>query len=324
MMDILDRNRSELDVTALGFDSAIRNARTLLQGSATLELLSSQIIDQRLAVRLKVNNLSGHKLPTSYPSRRVFIHFTVKDEQGTTLFESGRLNNNGSIVGNDMDSDFNRYEPHYNEISAEDQVQIYEPVMQNSDGAVTHTLLRAAAYIKDNRLTPLGFDKNQVSTDVAVKGAAFNDSDFNLGSDTLTYYVDLKNSTQVTLEVELNYQALAFGHLQEMFSDSATLPEVATFQGYFEDPATLRAETLVSLTTTLETAALTSTATATPAVDTSTAAVATESNSSSNNQTVAGSLSNLSLWLLLGLLAWLKKGHVFVNNITFFRAVEKK
>ncbi|MDQ7074069.1 MAG: multiheme c-type cytochrome [Gammaproteobacteria bacterium] len=320
MLDILDRNRSALSVTAIGFDRAIADARTLLQSSAELQLISAKIDNNQLNLSIKVINNSGHKLPTSYPSRRAFLHLVARDEQGTLLFESGRVNPNGSIVGNDMDINPSRYEPHYDLISSEDQVQIYEPVMQNSDGNVTHTLLRAAAYIKDNRLTPSGFDKMSVSNDVAVKGAAFDDANFNLGSDTLTYRIDLKQATSATIDVELNYQPLAYGHLQEMFSDSASLPEVATFQAYFEDPATLRSETLATLNATinntLPTAAdpinvIVSTSTPTPSPS-PTANTETTVSSTSNKTQNGGSLSPLLL-LFLSANLWLhrkRNGHL--------------
>ena len=60
----------------------------------------------------------------------------------------------GAILGNDNDSDPAQYEPHYAVLSQPDQVQIYEGIILNSDGQVTTTLLRAASYIKDNRLLP--------------------------------------------------------------------------------------------------------------------------------------------------------------------------
>ena len=55
------------------------------------------------------------------------------------------MNADGSIEGADTDDDFNHYEPHYDVITEPGQVQIYEAIMQNSDGDVTHTLLRAAS-----------------------------------------------------------------------------------------------------------------------------------------------------------------------------------
>ena len=69
------------------------------------------------------------------------------------------------------------------------QVQVYETIMGDAEGNITYTLLSGAQYRKDNRLTPKGFDKYSVPEDVAVKGAALDDADFNLGSDEVTYRI---------------------------------------------------------------------------------------------------------------------------------------
>ena len=36
-------------------------------------------------------SIRGHKVPTSYPSRRAYIHLAAADQDGALLFESGRL-----------------------------------------------------------------------------------------------------------------------------------------------------------------------------------------------------------------------------------------
>jgi hypothetical protein len=245
MMDILDNNRAALEVTANGFADSIAATRTLLQSAASLEILSSEYLDDKLKVVLKITNHTGHKLPSAYPSRRAYLHFLVKDSQGNIVFESGKLNSNGSIIQVAGDTDSTTYEPHYDLITSEDQVQVYESIMENTDGAVTHTLLRAANYKKDNRLLPVGFDKNIVPNDVAVKGTAFNDDNFNLGTDTITYLIQVGTQRGLSIETALNYQTLSYGHLQDLFKDAAVLPEVASFENMFKN-ANIRAETLVT------------------------------------------------------------------------------
>lgn len=241
MMDILNKNRDELGVKATGFESAIVKTREMLKTSATIEIKSTEIVNQQLKVVLRITNHIGHKFPTSFPSRRAFIYFQVKDSQEKILFESGKMNANGSIVGNAGDDDSSTYEPHYEIIDSEKQVQIYEPIMQDTDGKVTHTLLRAASYVKDNRIPPSGFDKATVPRDVAVKGAAFTDENFNLGQDTITYLVDVGNKTNLVVTAELLYQTLSYGHIQDMLKDAAQVQEVATFKRYFET-ANIRSE----------------------------------------------------------------------------------
>ncbi|MEN8168349.1 MAG: hypothetical protein ABFR65_12865, partial [Pseudomonadota bacterium] len=155
----------------------------------------------------------------------------------------------GSVVGIGLDEDPERidYEPHYDKITGQGQVQSYEPIMMDSDGDVTHTLLRAAGYVKDNRLLPSGFDKESVSTDVPdvqVAGAAMNDDDFIGGSDVVKYRISNIGSSNLTITAELQYQALSYGHLQNLFAD-ADLPEVARFQRMFKSAA-IRVETIAS------------------------------------------------------------------------------
>src|SRR5207245_5313049 len=110
----------------------------------------------RLRADIVVENLSGHKLPTAYPSRRAWLHVVVRDGNGRVVFESGALNADGSVKGNDNDADPSKAEPHYTEIRSADEVQIYESILGDSQGRVTTGLLTAVRYLKDNRVLPRG------------------------------------------------------------------------------------------------------------------------------------------------------------------------
>ncbi len=90
-----------------------------------------------------VENLTGHKLPTAFPSRRAWLHFVVRDRDGRVVFESGAINPDGSIAGNDNDADKTKYEPHYREITSAEQVEIYEDILGDPEGKVTTGLLQA-------------------------------------------------------------------------------------------------------------------------------------------------------------------------------------
>jgi PKD repeat protein len=236
MMNLLQENSAELGVTSANLPTSIQNARNMLQGAAQLEVVSTGIQDGLMDVVVQVTNTSGHKLPTSYPSRRAFLHFTVRDSQGQVIFESGRLNADGSIEGSDGDLDPARYEPHYDLITSADQVQIYEPIMGDTDAQVTYTLLRGAGYLKDNRLLPAGFDKHGVPDDIMVRGAALDDPDFIGGSDLITYRVPVSADASYTVDVELIYQPLQYGYLRDLYQD-VDQPEVADFKRMYEQAA---------------------------------------------------------------------------------------
>lgn len=249
MLDILATNRAALGVSANGFDTAIARSRAMLESAADIEVVNQARLNDELYVQLRINNRSGHKLPTSFPSRRAYIHFTVTDGNGTVLFESGRTNPDGSIQGVDADSDLSRYEPHYDEITRPDQVQVFEAIMQDTDDHPTYTLLRAASYIKDNRIPPAGFDKHSVADDIRVAGTALDDDNFNSGSDLVTYRIPVVATGAVTFTAELKYQSLAYGFIRDLLRDR-DMPEVARFEALY-DGARIRAETISAISRTV-------------------------------------------------------------------------
>jgi mono/diheme cytochrome c family protein len=117
----------------------------LEEASARINLSEPQIADGRLEMTVTIENRAGHKLPTAYPSRRVWLHATVSDGDSKTIFESGAVGADGAIAGNDNDASPDRYEPHYQRIERPDQVQIYEAILGDAKGTVTTGLLQAVS-----------------------------------------------------------------------------------------------------------------------------------------------------------------------------------
>lgn len=53
------------------------------------------------------------ELPTAYPSRRVWLHVTVRDSAGKAIFGSGAVAPSRMIQRNDNDIDAKRFEPQW-------------------------------------------------------------------------------------------------------------------------------------------------------------------------------------------------------------------
>jgi hypothetical protein len=180
-----------------------------------------------------VENLTGHKLPTAYPSRRAWLHVVVNDANGKTVFESGALNPDGSIQGNDNDADPLRFEPHYAEITSPDQVQIYEPILKDQEGRVTTGLLSTVGYLKDNRLLPHGFKKENADPEIAVVGNAAQDANFTDDGDVIKYSVPIDSASgPFHVEAELWYQPIGFRWAHNLGTYKAFEPQ--RFLGYYE------------------------------------------------------------------------------------------
>ena len=231
---ILSRYHDDLAVSATPQElvAAADNTEQYLKAQAARVTLSQPVLRSgTLETLITVENLGGHKLPTAYPSRRAWLHVLVRDRDGNTVFESGALQPDGSIAGNDNDSDPQRYEPHYQEIRSGDQVQVYEAVLRDGGGSVTTGLLSATGYLKDNRLLPVGFDKTTADAPIAVHGAALNDPDFTDRGDRVRYVVAVGQS-QGPYEViaELWYQPIGFRWATNLKTYAAGEPQRFTKQ----------------------------------------------------------------------------------------------
>jgi hypothetical protein len=214
VLRMLNEYRSDLSVAALPSELAAEAERTanfLQSQAARVSIRNLRAAGAQLRAEVLVENLTGHKLPTAFPSRRAWLHFVVRDRNGTTVFESGALNPDGSIQGNVNDADPSRFMPHFREITRSDQVEIYEPILKDNEDRVTTGLAAAVGYLKDNRLLPSGFDKSTASPDIAVVGDAIDDPGFIAGSGQVRYSIALENAEgPFTVEAELWYQPIGY------------------------------------------------------------------------------------------------------------------
>lgn len=235
MPRVLNLHRDALGVEAQPLEletTARRTAQHLETSSAVVAVPSAGVEGGRLRAEIVIENMAGHKLPTAYPSRRAWLHVTVHDRAGTLVFESGRLNPDGSIAGNDSDADPGRYEPHYADIESAEQVQIYESILADENGAVTTVLLSGVRYAKDNRILPDGFDKDTADEDVAVLGRAAEDADFAGGGDRVRYTVPIDPGRgPFRVRAELWYQPISFRWARNL--DDRPTAEGARFLGYY-------------------------------------------------------------------------------------------
>jgi hypothetical protein len=238
MVGLLNRYRTELGVEALPAEleaTAAATVRQLQRDTAQLAVSQPCLTGGNLTFEVSVRNLTGHKFPTGYPSRRTWLHVTVRDAGGGVVFESGAMEATGAIRGNDGDRDAAAFEPHYEEITRADQVQIYEPILGDIAGHPTTGLLSAVRYLKDNRLLPRGFDKRTAAAEIGVFGDASADADFGGGGDRVRYRVPVSAAGAYRVDVELRYQPIAYRWAQNLERYDAAEP--ARFLKYYQRDA---------------------------------------------------------------------------------------
>src|SRR5258708_35844717 len=100
MLRMLNLYRKDLSVAALPTEMTAASERTvafLQSQSAGVSIRSVDLASGRLQVQVLVQNLTGHKMPTDYPSRRAWLHVTVRDARNNNVSESFALHADGSI-----------------------------------------------------------------------------------------------------------------------------------------------------------------------------------------------------------------------------------
>lgn len=219
MLDLLADHAAWLGAAATpeGLRAASDESEATLRSAVTLSL-EVHVVEGTLVGLVHLENHAGHRFPTSYPTRRAFVRFTIEGADGGVLFLSGRTDEAGGLV----DADGARLDypgslsPHYQVVQAQDQVQVYEAVMGDADGRVTHALLRATRYLKDDRLLPRGWSETHPDAARTAPVGTDDDPDFAPGRDTVRYQVPLPAGA-ARVRAELVYQSLPPAAVEHLF-----------------------------------------------------------------------------------------------------------
>lgn len=203
---------------ALTQSQTLRNLR-----SALTVVPRASIADGQLQVDVKLINHAGHKLPSAYPSRRMWIYLSVTDSDGQLVFESGAFDRaTGELLALAGRHEPVPFEPHRALITHPEQVAVYEAEMATPDGQPTVSLMRANGYAKDNRILPRGFDlsrpqPNGIDPQSIRPVGVESDPDFLPGSDTVRYAI-ATGDTVGPFHIELNvyFQSVKPSHLGGM------------------------------------------------------------------------------------------------------------
>ena len=234
---ILRDNASRLrpSASAEAFDAHIERVRQQLQqrtAAITIESVTRE--DQHLAIDIRVENATGHKFPTAYPSRRTWIELQVRDRSDALVFASGRVDSQGRILNgsgavHSFEAVDGPVEAHHGSIDNPDAVQIYEAALRDSTGKTTFSLMRAASYGKDNRLLPRGWRRDHTDVARIAPVGVEGDADFGGGSDTTRYRVTAPaEAGPHRIVARLHYQSISSRYANELFQVEA--PAVAAFR----------------------------------------------------------------------------------------------
>jgi hypothetical protein len=274
--DVLGIRKSDPMLTSTGIDS-IPTAENAMLDQAVNKTATVTVADVRnengaLSARVTVINRVGHKFPSGVGFRRAFIEFSVLDVNNKVLWASGRTNEVGVIVDGEKipkpikgelwwkddcsgrpDADAGVHQPHYQEISRQDQAQIYQelvaaPPPDATDktcgpdakltGPLTTSFLSICGKVKDNRLLPAGFLKledriaiskalgaDELMAKESGPDGVGDDPDYVTGGrDSLVYHVPLSEiaGTPAAVQATLYYQPTPPFFLQDRFCTSSS------------------------------------------------------------------------------------------------------
>ncbi|MEM7478114.1 MAG: hypothetical protein AAF483_24270, partial [Planctomycetota bacterium] len=227
---------------ALAVNDFVRQARN---DTAEIEVDSSWTGPNELTSTVDIQSLAGHRFPSGVGFRRAFVEFLVLDESKPegeqVVWSSGRTNEIGVIVdhqGNPLPTEFfeldalgnEQYQPHYELIESDAQVQIYEILLHNRSGEFTTSFIHGCETIKDNRFLPKGWTrkgpggglKGHFLTATYPGPVAGQDSRYQDGSgtDRVRYKVQLDGThdrSNISVKATLYYQAMPPYFLKNIF-----------------------------------------------------------------------------------------------------------
>jgi hypothetical protein len=203
-----------------------------------VELLGVRRNGGTLQAQVKVTNKTGHRFPSGVGFRRAFLELQVIDPSGRVVWASGRTNGAGVILGPDgkpLPTEFyavdpatgkQSYQPHYQKITRQDQVQIFQELILNPQDSLTTSFLALKTVVKDNRLLPIGWTPKgppgfKYAEETMPHGNVLQDKEFmnGTGSDIVTYDIDLPSGVSGgTVVATMYYQAIPPAYLKDRFT----------------------------------------------------------------------------------------------------------
>ncbi|MHC4361993.1 MAG: hypothetical protein ACYSTZ_04135, partial [Planctomycetota bacterium] len=145
----------------LAIESMVLSAK---EGRVVTLQVGKPVMDKNnLTTEVTVTNMTGHRYPSGVAFRRAFIEFSVLDKKGKALWVSGATNSIGLILeekdGSPLKTEFldhvssgntlADYQPHYQVITRQDQVQIYEELTTNANKEFTTSFIHRVIHVKD-------------------------------------------------------------------------------------------------------------------------------------------------------------------------------
>ncbi|HDR50701.1 MAG TPA: T9SS type A sorting domain-containing protein, partial [Mariniphaga anaerophila] len=234
MLNLLKENHEELQLHSgeeFLAETINRTKEMLTENTIDLSIEEIRRENDSVYVQVLLKNKAGHKFPTGFPSRRAYLECLVTNDSDT-LFHSGK-NGSSALVN----SDDERFEPHYEIINNENQVQIYEFVMGDTEGEVTTVLEKAYIPLKDNRIVPKGFSSSHLNYDtVKVVGQAVKDVDYfsGLGVESIVYAFPIpKTGNAAKVKVLLHYETAPESWLHELFEDAEKDEDIQRFKNMY-------------------------------------------------------------------------------------------
>lgn len=264
MVEMLSQFRTEMGLAGVSPMTYVDNGAQLSLDTMAIQArdetadVSVSVVPsaEGLTASVEVTNKTGHRFPSGVGFRRAFLEVRAEGPAGELLWCSGCSNAVGVITGADglpLKTEFldvapegaagALYQPHHRVIDSQDQVQIYEELTRNAEGAFTTSFVHRVTHPKDNRLTPLGalepgaeafrakFGDSAVSAAfmkaTQPEGEAAEDPDFAPGSDRTEYRIPLPDGVgpkSVTVTATLYYQAIPPYWLKQRFETAPDQP----------------------------------------------------------------------------------------------------
>lgn len=250
MLDLLRANAAALGVTAPAEALTRMAAATrtqLAQRTAMIEVSEPRRENGRLNFTVAATNLTGHKFPAGYPSRRAWLQVQVRDGR-TTVFDSGSVDRAGRLSGvaDELALPFPAI------VDDPAKVPVFEMVALDGAGTPTTLLTAMTTRHKDTRLLPRGWRPDGPhGAETAPAGVEAGDA-FAPGRAVVRYSVALPPNAgdRLTIVAWIRYQPIPPAWVEPLRSVKS--PEAESFVRMYDaakhDPET------VAVTVTIESA----------------------------------------------------------------------